>query len=135
MERYSNIVKPSYKTAILMMFLLASLIITQKFAMCDSEEHDLTSQNQYLNTDYSSAIEANLAHHSLAAANPTTSYEDIIDYNDIHKVYKLFNTTHTHSTYEFQEVEHNSNELKSLNSFSNNIIPQEITIQLHSILI
>ncbi|MCL6100394.1 MAG: hypothetical protein M1391_17680 [Bacteroidetes bacterium] len=134
MNRYSINSRSGIISAITLLLVLSMLVATRYFVSCDTTDYNPTSKNQCVNTNNTSD-EYNFAHHFIALADPTTSDEDIIDYNDIHKVYKLFNTASLHKTIDCLDITLNSENLEQFNCLSNNFSAHEKTIRLRSILI
>lgn len=135
MSRYSINSRSGIISATTLLLVLLLLIATRYFFRGETAtSYNLTSKNHCVNADNSSD-EFNFAHHFIALADQTTSDEDIIDYNDIHKVYKLFNTANLHKTIDCLDVTLNSENLEQFNCLSNNFTAHEKTIRLRSILI
>ena len=135
MSRYSINSRSGIQSAITLLLILLLLVATRYFFRGDTtNNYNLTYKNQCVNKDFSSG-EFNFAHHFIALADPTTSDEDIIDYNDIHKVYKLFNTANLRKTIDCLDVTLKSENLEPFNYLSNSFTAHEKTIRLRSILI
>lgn len=130
MERYSNELRFG-NVLFLTLLLILLLLVTAKYCnLLESRKFDLTAKNQYLNNDCSSD-KANFSQHSFALAMPI----DIIDYNDIHKVYRLFNFSGIHHLTDCFNTSSVPINLEPVAYPTGNYTALEKTIQLRSILI
>ncbi|MCL4550791.1 MAG: hypothetical protein M1495_19730 [Bacteroidetes bacterium] len=134
MDRYSINSRSGILPAITLLIVLSLLVATRYFVSCHTTDYNLASKNQCVNTDNSSD-EFNFAHHFIALADSTTANEDIIDYGDIHKVYKMFNAANIHQAIDCLDAALASCNLESSNYITNSFTAHEKTIRLRSILI